>query len=180
MASTLKVNTLESASGTDITVPTGKKIVVTDAGGMRVPGTIIQVIETTGNTLSQLSTTTNTRVGVESSITPKASNSKIIVLCNASCRWPHGDAGFMALHRKIGAGSWSEIKTFSRHTMYRNFDTGGTSGQHCSFNYVDSPATTDVVTYSWAMNRWGSGTAEFLPNSASGDSQNWTLMEIAQ
>lgn len=178
--STLFVNNIDTATGTDITIPTGKKIVVTDAGGMRVPGTIIQVIETTGNTISSVSTTTNTRVGVESSITPKASNSKIIVLCNATCRWAHGDAGFTALHRKIGSGSWTEIKTFSRHTMYRNFDTTSVNGQHISFNYVDSPATTDVVTYSWAMNRFVSGTAEFLPNNATGDSQNWTLMEIAQ
>ena len=36
MTSTLKVNKLESASGTDITVPTGKKLVVTDVPAWRL------------------------------------------------------------------------------------------------------------------------------------------------
>lgn len=178
--STLFVNNLNTASGSTITVPTGKKLIVTDEGGLAVPGTVVQVIPVTGNTTTSVSTTNNTRVGVEASITPKASNSKILVLCNATCRWPHGDAGFTALHRKIGSNSWDEIETFSRHTMYRNFDTGSTNGQHISINYVDSPTTTSAVTYSWAMNRFVSGTAVFLPNYNSGDSQNWALIEIAQ
>ena len=36
MASTLKINNLDTASGTDITIPTGKKLVVTDTGGVKV------------------------------------------------------------------------------------------------------------------------------------------------
>ena len=37
--STLFVNNLNTASGSTITVPTGKKLVVTDTGGLAVPGT---------------------------------------------------------------------------------------------------------------------------------------------
>ena len=37
--STLFVNNLNTASGSTITVPTGKKLVVTDTGGLSVPGT---------------------------------------------------------------------------------------------------------------------------------------------
>ena len=170
--STLFVNNLNTASGTTITVPSGKVLTA--------PGHIIQVVNANGNTQTTTTSTTNVRVGIEAAITPKFSNSKIVVLCNATVRWQHGDAGYTALHRKIGSGSYSEIITFSRHTIYRNFDTGSTSGQHVSFNYVDSPSTTDAVTYQWAMNRFSSGTAYFLPNNSTGDSQNWTLMEIAQ
>ena len=170
--STLFVNNLNTASGTTITVPSGKVLTA--------PGHIIQVVDVTGNTQSTTTSTTNVRVGIEAAITPKFSNSKIVVLCNATLRWQHGDCGFTALHRKIGSGSYSEIKTFSRHTHYRSFDTSSTSGQHVSFNYIDSPATTDAVTYQWAMNRFSSGTATFLPNPSDGDSQNWSLLEIAQ
>ena len=152
----------------------------TTGSGIHIPGHVIQVVDVTGNTTASTTSTSNVRVGVEAVITPKSLSSKIIVLCNATLRWNHGDCGFTALHRKIGGGSYSEIKTFSRHNHYRNFDTSSTSGQHISFNYIDSPSTTDAVTYSWAMNRFSSGTATFLPNNASGDSQNWTLMEIAQ
>ena len=180
MASTLKINNIDSASGTTITIPTGKTLVGTDEGAFRVPGTILQVVDVSGNTATTVTSDTIVRVGIEAAITPKASNSKIIVLCNATVRWAHGDCGFTALHRKIGSGSYSEIKQFSRHTMYRNFDTTSISGQHISFNYIDSPSTTDAVTYQWAMNRWSSGTTYFLPNPANGDTQNWTLMELAQ
>jgi len=149
-------------------------------GDVSGAGNLLQVVTEIGNTLSQVATATITRVGVEAVITPTASTSKILVLCNATCRWAHGDAGFVALHRKIGSGSWAEVRQFSRHTMYRNFDTGSISGQHISINYLDTPSTTSAVTYSWAMNRFVSGTAEFLPNYSSGDSQNWVLIEIAQ
>ena len=170
--STLFVNNLNTASGTTITVPSGKVLTA--------PGHIIQVVDVTGTTQSTTTSTTNVRVGVEAAITPKFSNSKIIVLCSATLRWQHGDCGFTALHRKIGSGSYSEIKQFSRHTHYRSFDTSASSGQQVPINYVDSPATTDAVTYQWAMNRFSSGTAYFLPNPSDGDSQNWTLLEIAQ
>ena len=170
--STLFVNNLNTASGTTITVPSGKVLTA--------PGHIIQVVDVSGNTQSTTTSKTNVRVGVEAAITPKFSNSKIIVLCSATLRWQHGDCGFTALHRKIGSGSYSEIKTFSRHTHYRSFDTSASSGQQVPINYVDSPATTDTVTYQWAMNRFSSGTGTFLPNPSDGDSQNWTLLEIAQ
>ena len=178
--STLFVNNLNTASGTTITVPTGKTLIGTDEGAFRVPGTILQVVDVTGTTTGSTTSTTNVRVGIEAAITPKSSSSKIIVLCSATLRWQHGDCGFTALHRKIGSGSYSEIKTFSRHTHYRSFDTSASSGQQVPINYVDSPATTDTVTYQWAMNRFSSGTATFLPNPSNGDSQNWPLMEIAQ
>ena len=38
--STIFVNNLNTASGSTITVPTGKKLVVTDAGGVVAPGQI--------------------------------------------------------------------------------------------------------------------------------------------
>ena len=41
--STLFVNNLNTASGSTITVPTGKKIVVTDAGGVQVPHMVAQI-----------------------------------------------------------------------------------------------------------------------------------------
>ena len=34
MASTLKINNLDTASGTTITIPTGKQVIITDEGGL--------------------------------------------------------------------------------------------------------------------------------------------------
>ena len=43
--STLFVNNLNTASGSTITVPTGKKLVVTDAGGVQVPHMVGQMVQ---------------------------------------------------------------------------------------------------------------------------------------
>ena len=144
-----------------------------------IPGHVIQVVRGGGSTRAYVSTDTITRVGDTVSITPTSSTSKILITGSATLRWASGDAGITALHRQIDAGSWSEIKIFSRHTMYRNFDTANTSGQFVSYTYLDTPSTTGVVTYSWAMNRFTSGTAQFNPNGDTNDTLNWVLMEIA-
>ena len=39
--STLKVNSLDTESGTTITVPTGKVFTITDAGGVAIGGTVV-------------------------------------------------------------------------------------------------------------------------------------------
>lgn len=142
-------------------------------------GSVLQVVSLSGNTGASVTTDTITRVGDTASITPTSSSSKIVVTASATLRWEQGDAGFTALHRQIDSGSWSEIKTFSRHTMYRNFEAANTSGQFVSFTYEDSPSTTGVVTYSWAMNRFNSGTGRLNPNGDTNDTLNWVLMEIA-
>lgn len=152
---------------------------IVSADTVAIPGHVIQVVSLSGSTQASVSTDTITRVGDTVSITPKSSSSKIVVTASATLRWSNGDAGVTALHRQIDSGSWSEIKTFSRHTMYRNFETANTAGQFVSFTYEDSPSTTGVVTYSWAMNRFTSGTAKFNPNGDTNDTLNWVLMEIA-
>jgi hypothetical protein len=168
--STLYVDNLQPNLGSQVEIPDLKPLA----------GSVVQVLGFSNNTSANVTTTTITRVGDTVSITPTSSSSKILVTASAAVRWSTNDCGFTALHRQINSGSWAEIKQFSRHTMYRNFDNSGTSGQFVSFTYLDSPSTTDVVTYSWAMNRFTSGTGQFLPNKTSGDSANWTLMEIAQ
>ena len=42
--STLFVNNLNTASGSTITVPTGKKLIVTDEGALTAPGMILQTV----------------------------------------------------------------------------------------------------------------------------------------
>ena len=48
--STLFVNNLNTASGTTITIPTGKTLVATDSKTFRAPGMVIQETFTTYNT----------------------------------------------------------------------------------------------------------------------------------
>ena len=73
--STLFVNNLNTASGTDITIPTGKKLVVTDTGGVKVPGSVVQFAyrDPTAAYVTQASasSTSYTNTNISVTITPK-------------------------------------------------------------------------------------------------------------
>ena len=158
MASTLKINNLDTATGTTITLPTGRTLVGTDEGAFRVPGTILQVVQGTfGNKVTSASSS-YVATGLSVSITPKASTSKILLTTS-----------FMFSQTKSSAAPQDNLKDF---TLYRdstniaphnsNFFrfqnswganiSGGTAGygeqcQQCSFSFLDSPSTTSAITY---------------------------------
>ena len=81
--STLFVNNLNTASGSTLTVPTGKKLVVTDAGGVQVPHMIGQMVQSgtiAGHSNSASATWADTNYTL--AITPTATSSKVLVLAN--------------------------------------------------------------------------------------------------
>jgi hypothetical protein len=73
--STIKVNTLDSTTGTSITVPTGKTFVVTDTGALTIGGTAI----TTGSSNILRKTTDYTVVTGDVS-----GKSELVIACNAA------------------------------------------------------------------------------------------------
>ena len=80
MASTLKINNLDTASGTTITVPTGKQLIGTDINSIKAPGMVIQMQSSVlpgGNDQTNSGSFIDT--GLSCNITPKYSNSKILV-----------------------------------------------------------------------------------------------------
>ena len=79
--STLFVNNLNTASGSTITVPTGKQLIGTDINSIKAPGMVIQMQSSVlpgGN--SQTSSGSFIDTGLSCNITPKYSNSKILIL----------------------------------------------------------------------------------------------------
>ena len=175
--STLKTNTIQAATGTTLNVASGHKINGA-SGSIVIPGLVIQTISVTGTTQGSTTSTAPTELGVAAAITPQFATSKIAVWMGVTCRWPHGDAGFLALHRKIGGGSYSSVKQFSRHTCYRNHDTSSTHGQFINFNYLDSPNTTSEITYKLQIRKGtSSGTVYHCIGNAMGQS-HLMLQEI--
>ena len=79
--STLFVNNLDTATGTTITTPTGKKLVGTDAGGITSPGMVIQVVRHTIPDQSTAAGTSNVSFG-NYSITKHHASSNILILVN--------------------------------------------------------------------------------------------------
>ena len=154
--STLFVNNLNTASGSTITIPTGKQVIVTDEGGLRVPGTVLQVVNAekldTASTNSPLGTAW-VDTGLSCTITPKVNTSKILVHVDAALGVTQNLFNYFRVVRNVGGGSYSMISEAATpgsrnavHGMVYNADNQGQIRLQ-TFNHLDSPATTSAVIY---------------------------------
>ena len=175
--STLFVNNLNSASGSTITVPTGKTLVGTDEGSFRVPGTILQVVSTTNATADGTTSTSSTTFvdinPLQTQITPKASNSKILVKCVLA----FGSTVNFNNEGRVLEGS-TEILRFHLRTD-RNDICHDRSGE-----ILRSPNTTSQLTYKVQI-RAEAGSGNIKLNQREADTSytsqsSLTLIEVAQ
>ena len=158
MASTLKNNNIDTASGSTITIPTGKQLIVTDAGAVRVPGTVLQVVNAekldTAATNSSLGTAW-ADTGLSCTITPKVNTSKILVHVDAALGVTQNLFNYFRVVRNVGGGSYSMISEAatpgSRNAIHGMVYDSSSNGQGQTrlqtFNHLDSPATTSAVIY---------------------------------
>jgi len=194
--STLFVNNLNTASGSTITVPTGKQLIVTDAGAVRVPGTVLQVVNAekldTAATNSPMPSWVDT--GLTCTITPKANNSKILVQADLAMGISSNVFNYMRVVRNVGGGTFSMIseaatpgsRSAAHGTVYDSDNEGPVEVQ--SFTHLDSPATTSAVIYKVQFATSGGayiyvGQSNRDNNSAAYDprvSSRIVLQEIAQ
>ena len=175
--STLFVNNLNTASGTDITVPTGKKLVVTDTGGLAVPGTVVQVVQ--GHALGSVTSDTGSFVesGIDVNITPKFASSKIFIQATAPCDSDaNGRQIFLTLYRDSTRVDSSVISgSYGLGTWY-----GGSSRNigNTTIQFLDSPNSTSQLHYELYFRSAANGsTVEVCTQSCAGVIM---CMEIAQ
>ena len=192
MASILSVEQLQGlAAGSTpntITVPTGQKIIGTDAGSVNAPGSVEQVVQTHFNTKSS-TTSTSWATLYSASITPTSSSNKVLAAVSFSGSHPNSYSGLVRVVRQatpIGGGAggtnyqsnvWFNIRSATDY----NISTYNAS-------YLDSPATTSAITYS--VQWYASGGTVFYINRTIQDGLTYdydspatssiTLMEIAQ
>ena len=148
--STLYTDNIRANNASQITIPTGQKIVGTDAGSIVAPGHVIQTVF--GPEFgTEVTTTSGSFVVVSSSlaasITPKFSNSKIIVTCTIAnlMLWNGSSDSRAQLGISADGGS-----TFIRETNNRIYDYGNSGIQmHYTANItgVHSPGATSQQTY---------------------------------
>ena len=176
--STLFVNNLNTASGSTITVPTGKKLVVTDAGGISAPGMIVQVARTYNASSSHISTASTSLVasGIQCSLTPKFSNSLILV--DFSTPMMHSNAGdkiFAKMYLKIGSAS---IAAMPGAGLYHVAYTNGLQYQSTVFSGSYTASSTDTLMFEPYFENGQQAVAVYLVHSSS--SYSLTVMEVAQ
>ena len=157
--STLFVNNLNTASGTDITVAAGKTI--------KAPGSVVQFAyrDPTATMQSQVTTNTasyaNTNISV--TITPKYANSIILIVgdFHIGSAGGYSDYVYGQLRRVISGGATTSLGHV--HSDGRDFGCfqayyGSNQWRSSTFTFPDTPNTTSAITYQvWTRNNSTSG-----------------------
>ena len=173
---------LGSGTASSSTVLYGDQTYKAEPGG----GKILQVQERKDLSNTTHSTDSYTATGIYDSITPSSTDSDIFVNINY-----HGQSGTgsttgvsirTAIFRDINGGGYSQIYPSATPSYTLSYSSGGgDSTERYIYSiqnqtFVDSPATTDVVTYKLYARRGTTGGSNAYIGS--GQQQNVILMEI--
>lgn len=161
MASILKLDTLQTPSGTGV---------ITSPNKIVYPGAILQTVNATTNT--QYSTTSSSYVtsGFSVTITPLYSTSKLLVMYTCGGIESNNSSVVPKGAIQIWRGGAS-VFTVGNSIMYGSLGSAGPAA-----NFYDIPASTAAVTY----------TMYFLSNASTfyvgtnGSSNTLTVLEVAQ
>jgi hypothetical protein len=139
---------------------------VTSAGIPIRSGSVLQVVQTTGNTEVAASGTSWTTTDAAITITPTSASSKILVIHSAGGLAKNtGDAG---LRIRRGSTVIYESNRFGYH------DGSDFAPINWAVNYLDTPSTTSATTYD-AQIKAGVSSSGNLRHS---DSALWTMIAI--
>ena len=182
MASTLKINNLDTASGTTITIPTGKTLVGTDGQTFRAPGMVFQTIFAEHASEVNLAAGGFIDSGLTATITPKSTSSKILVQVSMQFRCQGASGHDAGIGWRIVRGSTNVYTSATSYRIY-TYESGSDPAQirgSDSFNHLDSPSSTSALTYKIQGQGYNAGSNSTLRMQDSSNQSSMVLMEIAQ
>tara|TARA_B100000497_G_scaffold123305_1_gene155728 strand:+ start:511 stop:1044 length:534 start_codon:yes stop_codon:yes gene_type:complete len=176
--STLSVNTITAETGNTVSLASGKSLSV--PAGVHSPGSVIQTIQQPYTTASGISSTSYIATGLSQVITPKFATSKILVLVNLSAETYQAGNLSPKFYLQILRGT-TEI-AYRRSDSYAGVANNNyySFSVHGTMNYLDSPSTTNAVTYSVNGKLSSTTNSATLRLHDSSSMSTITLMEIAQ
>ena len=145
----------------------------TTGNGVAIPGHVIQVVASEKTDTSAASTTlpTFTDTGLSCTITPKFSNSKILVQVNVGLGISTSVFNQMRVVRNIAGGAFSMISVAdsasnrtAAHASVYDLDNQGMVYMQ-DFIHLDSPATTSAVIYKVQHGQSGGSQAVYINRS---------------
>ena len=152
-------------------------------------GNVIQVVQTvkkdTASTSAGLASPMNFDSTFSQAITPSSSSNKIEVTFNLSVALSGNDDMMMfRLRRKIGSGSFADVTDAMGDTAasrYRcmhavNSDVNTYKLPTITLNFLDSPSTTDAVTYSFSVAHDSGSTRTFYLNRGDNDTSSYAYV----
>ena len=136
------------ASGDTVDVPSGAALDVTGATvtGLSA-GKVLQVVSSMMTGAASTSSTTLVTTGLEGTITPSATSSKILISISFAMAAAGGDAApWIQLFKgaSVISGSLGDVQGSRRQS---SVGMGYNAAQSTAFNYLDSPSTTSATTY---------------------------------
>jgi hypothetical protein len=141
------------------------------AGVQRVPFGVVQVVEGTTTTATQVASTSYADTTLTASITPKFATSKVWVMISQSVRPQAQSNAYLEAYLQLLRDA-SVIRNFGN-VVTQHAGTGSDGfasvSAHIAVTYLDSPATTSSVTYKTqgkVGSTGGIGSANFQVNSS--------------
>jgi len=145
---------------------------ITDVAGTAspyIPGAVLQVVQNTSNSAHSNTATSFTSTGFSVTITPQSSSSKILLNVNATV-----SASATNIQPIVTIYRGSTNLGQSTRGFGQTFNGAGSSHMPFSTTFLDSPNTTNAITYTIYM-RTNSGT--YIWGADSG-TQTFIAMEI--
>ena len=165
--STLFVNNLNTASGSTITIPTGKTLVGTDTASIKAPGNVIQVVTKTfgdQTTVTSYGTTYTDVTNGTIAITPKFNNSQILIIPNLSILIQDSGTTYAYFGVRCLRGSSTVLSPGLNLDSNGSYDYGfaAPSGTlqfdtRVTAHNIDTPATTSATTYKFQVINYSDG-----------------------
>lgn len=168
--STLKVNNIDTQTGTTISVASGKVLTA--------PGHVIQTIYSSITSPETTSSTSYVNTSLAATITPTSSSSKILVMVNAAMYATGlGTHAIAGIFRGDVSGTDLGNGTYGIGSAYTG--TGGAAVKaYVCCAILDSPNTTSATTYTVAIKKNGGSYASQI--SVNSERSTIALQEIAQ
>jgi len=152
----------------------------TTGNGVHIPGHIIQTVRSEYRTYTTVASSAFSATGLTGTITPKFSNSKILITLFVNGLFKNNNGQFMALSLYKGTSSIAVLDTS---VAYNTAGDEVNYGIHTNcYQHEDSPSTTSATTYTLYWRSSDAGTIGINNyNLLNGDSLSTiTLQEIAQ
>lgn len=160
------------------TLPTG--ITEYNLLGTDLPsGSVLQVVSGEYSTESDTGSTSYVDTGLQASITPSSTSSKILILVSLASSGAFESSGTAAnaAYRILKNGTTQVTQVWHRVNDYGG--SGVFSFSNHAINYLDSPETTSATTYK-VQHKLGNGDSSRVQNDNGGGSKSYiTLLEIA-
>ena len=153
----------------------------TSGNGVQIPGHVVQVVSNIVTGQQSFTSTSPAASNLSLSITPKYSNSKLLIMITINGVHNGSTASGINLHlyRDGSPASIGSLSGNSARWLYAaSYNTAGASIISASLNALDDANNTSSTTYTIYCSLFGSGTGYFSVNTD--DQSSITIMEIAQ